>query len=120
MDKAQDGDGEEGLADGLAGYVDLRPARKDRNAGGGEVNPDKPVTHGTHSGKKLSTCGCMAAHCCLSCPLPVCVLEVPARTQKSLHREAMVKEMKAAGKDWREITEELGISKRTLYRRGTG
>jgi hypothetical protein len=32
----------------------------------------------------------------------------------------MVKELKAAGKDWRQITEELGISKRTLYRRGTG
>ena len=75
--------------------------------------------HGHHSGKKTATCGCQASHCCLSCELPVCIFDLPLKTQQLLHRKQLVKEMRAAGMYVREIAVELGVSQRALFPRGT-
>ena len=76
-------------------------------------------THGTHSGKKISSCGCHAAHCCLQCPLETCVFDLPLKRQQMIHRRQLVKEMRAAGKQIRAIAEEMGLSTRSLFPRGT-
>lgn len=61
-------------------------------------------------------CGCSrVAMCCLECPLPVCVFELPSAPRNAV-RDAEIVRRRHRGDGPREVAADMGISLRTVHR----
>jgi hypothetical protein len=64
--------------------------------------------------------GCEESPSCLSCPLPMCVLDVPSESKRREKAEAQEREvvrLRDEGMTAPEIARALGVSVRQVYRR---
>ena len=66
--------------------------------------------------------GCDIAPKCLECPLPQCRYDLPqgAYTLKIERRIGEARDLLAAGRSVDEVAEELGVSRRTIFRYQAG
>lgn len=60
--------------------------------------------------------GCSIAPSCLSCPLPACRYDLPAKQAGALLRAAWVRGLMRRGLTTDEIAAELNTSRRSVYR----
>lgn len=60
--------------------------------------------------------GCSIAPACLSCPLPACRYDMPAKVAGMIERVPLILELQEQGLTQREIGERLGVSRRGVQR----
>jgi hypothetical protein len=89
------------------------------SAGAGETpGVDVPRSDALPEGLEYRDTGCDLAPACLSCPLPVCVEEIPRGRAglAQMMRDMAILELRARGVGVSAIAERLGVSRRTVFR----
>lgn len=60
--------------------------------------------------------GCSIAPACLSCPLPACRYDMPAKVAGMIERVPLILELQEQGLIQKEIAHRLGVSRRSIQR----